>query len=130
MRYPVAIIKDQDTAYCVHVPDVPGCFSAGDTLDEALINAEEAITGHLEILAEDGVLAPVATRVDDHIDDDEYEGMHWAYVSVDTTPFMGKSEKVTITLPSILVRKVDEAVRNGAAKNRSAFLAESARVRL
>ena len=44
MRYPVVIEPGTDvTAYGVIVPDLPGCFSAGDTLDEAMSNAEEAI---------------------------------------------------------------------------------------
>jgi predicted RNase H-like HicB family nuclease len=36
MRYPVVIHKDLDSDYGVTVPDLPGCFSAGTTLDEAL----------------------------------------------------------------------------------------------
>ncbi len=38
----------------VEVPDIPGCFSAGDDLDDAVATAREAIEGHFEILAEDG----------------------------------------------------------------------------
>ena len=45
MRYPIAIEPGTDhTAFGVVVPDLPGCFSAGDTLDEALDNAEVAAT--------------------------------------------------------------------------------------
>lgn len=37
MRYPVVIELGTDTtAFGVIVPDLPGCFSAGDTLDEAM----------------------------------------------------------------------------------------------
>jgi predicted RNase H-like HicB family nuclease len=44
MRYPIAIEPgDAKTAFGVAVPDLPGCFSAGDTLDEAIANAAEAI---------------------------------------------------------------------------------------
>jgi len=44
MRYPVVIEPgDEGHAFGVVVPDLPGCFSAGDTLDEALANVEEAI---------------------------------------------------------------------------------------
>ena len=43
MRYPIAIEPDTDTtAFGVIVPDLPGCFSARDTLDEAITEAEEA----------------------------------------------------------------------------------------
>ena len=55
MRYPIAIESgDSKHAYGVVVPDLPGCFSAGDTLDEALTNAREAILLHLEGLLDDG----------------------------------------------------------------------------
>jgi predicted RNase H-like HicB family nuclease len=42
------------TAHGVVVPDLPGCFSAGDTLEEAFDNAREAIELHCQTLAEDG----------------------------------------------------------------------------
>jgi len=44
MRNYIAVVhKDEDSCYGVHFPDVPGCASAGDTLDEALANAAEAL---------------------------------------------------------------------------------------
>lgn len=55
MFYPIAIeAGDHEHAYGVIVPDLPGCFSAGDTLDEAIKNAKEAITGHIELCVELG----------------------------------------------------------------------------
>ena len=43
MRYPIVIEPGTDaTAFGVIVPDLPGCFSAGDSLDEAVLGAEEA----------------------------------------------------------------------------------------
>ncbi len=126
MKYPVAIQKDEDSCYGVTVPDIPGCFSAGESLDEAMNNVQEAIAGHLEILAEDGVLAPKPSTVDDHIKNDEFAGTTWAYVDVDVSAFLGKSEKATVTLPKLLITKIDALVAAGRAKNRSAFLADSA----
>lgn len=42
--YPIAIEPGDDRhAFGVVVPDLPGCFSAGDTFDEAIENAREAI---------------------------------------------------------------------------------------
>ena len=43
MRYPVVIHKDPDSDYGVTVPDLPGCFTAGDTVDDAIAQAAEAI---------------------------------------------------------------------------------------
>lgn len=126
MRYPVAIHHEEDTAYGVTVPDIPGCFSAGDTMDEALENTVEAITGHLSILAEDGVPAPSASSIDAFVDHEDYEGAIWGFVEVDVTAFSGKTEKINVTLPSILISRIQDEVANGRAKNRSAFLTDAA----
>ena len=40
------------------VPDLPGCFSAGDTLDEAYVMAKEAVEGWLECAIDDGEAIP------------------------------------------------------------------------
>src|SRR5688500_17619958 len=53
MTFLVAIHKDPDSSYGVSVPDLPGCITAGDTLDEALVMAQEAIELHLEGLLDD-----------------------------------------------------------------------------
>lgn len=126
MKYPVVIHHDPGTAHGVTVPDIPGCFSAGETIDEALENAQEAICGHLELLAEEGEAAPAASRIETLQANPDYAGGAWAYVDIDITPFMGKTEKVNVTLPAFLIRKIDAAVAAGKGKNRSAFLAESA----
>ncbi|HBT96977.1 MAG TPA: hypothetical protein DEB25_04745 [Desulfobulbaceae bacterium] len=126
MKYPIALHKDMDSCYGVSVPDIPGCFSAGESVDEAIASAGEAIAGHLEILAEDGIIAPAPSTIDKHSGLPEYQGAVWAFVEVDITPFLGGSEKATVTLPRLLIRKIDAAVASGKAKSRSAFLADSA----
>ena len=61
MRYPIAIESgDAKHAYGVVVPDLPGCFSAGDNLDEALTKAREAILLHLDRLLDDGLYSSKA----------------------------------------------------------------------
>lgn len=56
MLYPIAIeLGDETYAYGVTIPDIVGCFSAGDTMEEALKNVREAIELHLEGLVEDGL---------------------------------------------------------------------------
>jgi predicted RNase H-like HicB family nuclease len=64
MRYPVAIeAGDARHAYGFVVPELPGCFSTGDTLDEALMNAQEAVPLHLEGLFDDGKPLPKASHI-------------------------------------------------------------------
>ncbi len=105
MRYPVAIQKDKDSCYGVTVPDIPGSFSAGESLDEAMNNVQEAISSHLEILAEDQELAPKSSLVDSLIDNKDYAGATWAYVDIDVSPFLEKTEKATVTLPKLIIRQ-------------------------
>lgn len=87
MWYPIAIeVGNEDTAYGVVVPDLPGCFSAGDTFDEAGASAREAIEGHLESLAEHGDPIPEGSEIAAYLSDPEYAGWVWAAVEVDITP--------------------------------------------
>jgi predicted RNase H-like HicB family nuclease len=126
MKYPIAIHKDETTCFGVSVPDLPGCFSAGETIDEALNNAQEAISSHLEILAEEGAIAPAPSEIGKHYASPDYAGATWAYVDVDVSAFLGGTEKATVTLPKLLIRRIDAVVAAGGAKSRSAFLADSA----
>ena len=78
VRYPVVIHKDPDSDYGVTVPDLPGCFSAGETMDEALSSAVEAIECHLEGLMLDGEALPTPTSVEHYQDDVALFGGIWA----------------------------------------------------
>jgi predicted RNase H-like HicB family nuclease len=62
MPHYVAIVEDAgpDQAVGIWFPDLPGCFSAGDDVDEALRNAAEALALYAEALAEDGHTLPAA----------------------------------------------------------------------
>ena len=54
-RYTVVVTPDlEDGGYTVRVPALPGCNTHGDTLEEALANAQEAIEGYLQTLKELG----------------------------------------------------------------------------
>ncbi|MGD0434268.1 MAG: type II toxin-antitoxin system HicB family antitoxin, partial [Acetobacteraceae bacterium] len=49
MRYPIVIEPGTETtAFGVVVPDLPGCFSAGDNLDEAMTAVEEAAAAWID----------------------------------------------------------------------------------
>ncbi len=62
MAHYVAIVEDAgpDKAVGVWFPDLPGCFSAGDTMDEALFNAPEAVQLYAEALERAGRHLPLA----------------------------------------------------------------------
>jgi predicted RNase H-like HicB family nuclease len=62
--YIALIHKDADSDYGVSFPDLPGCISAGATLDEARVMAFEALGLHLDGLAEDGEKAPTPSSLE------------------------------------------------------------------
>ena len=51
--YP-AVVERAGETYSVYFPDLPGCTSAGDTAQQAVLNAEEALTAHLLECAREG----------------------------------------------------------------------------
>lgn len=60
LRYTVLLRRNTDVpGYSVMVPELPGCFTFGDTLEEALANAKEAIECRLEAIAQDAEEIPI-----------------------------------------------------------------------
>jgi predicted RNase H-like HicB family nuclease len=76
MAHYIAIIEDAgpDHAIGVWFPDLPGCTSAGDDIDEALRNAPEALELYVEGLLEDGQPLPRARTLSELKADPEVAG--------------------------------------------------------
>lgn len=126
MKLPIAIHKDADSVYGVTVPDVIGCFASGDTLDEAIKNAGEAIYHHVATTLELGETIDLkASRIEDLASDDDYAGAIWALVDVDLSKLSTKAERINITLPSYVLTKID-AYTAARPETRSGFLARAA----
>ncbi len=126
MLYPVAIDKGAES-FGVRVPDIPGCFSGGDNYQDAMESVREAIEAHIELLVEDGEAVPKSTSVENWLNDPDYYGVIWALVDVDVTRLMGKSEKINVTLPSLLIRRIDQFVAaHPEYGSRSGFLSQVA----
>ncbi len=70
MRYAVVIEKGERN-YSAYVPDLPGCVSVGDTLDEVRMEIREAIVFHLDGMRADGEIPPPPSTRADYIDIDE-----------------------------------------------------------
>ncbi|MEJ1741298.1 type II toxin-antitoxin system HicB family antitoxin, partial [Escherichia coli] len=85
------------------------------------------IEAHVELLVESGESIPVATNLDEWQSDPEYSDAVWALVEVDVSRLMGKSEKINVTLPSLLIRRIDQFVESHPEYgSRSGFLARVA----
>ena len=107
MRYPVVIHKDRDSDYGVTVPDLPGCFPARDTADEALSNVIEAIECHIEGLLIDGQKIPQGRPIEHYRGKRKFSSGIWALVDVDLSKLSGKAKRVNITLPERILSQID-----------------------
>ena len=125
MRFALALHTDDGTAYSVAVPDLPGCFSAGASLDEAIEMAREAIDAHCELLAEDEADVAPAQPLAVHQANAELAGAVWAVVDVPVERYFGPAEKINITVPGRVLARIDAFARRHG-ESRSGFLVRAA----
>ena len=108
-------------------PDCPGCTSAGDTLDEALANAVEALRDWLEVRVEFGDPTPVPRLPQDlHADPAVAAAVRNGAVlaAVPITARRGRARRVQITLDEGVLDAIDAAAQK-TGESRSGFLARA-----
>ena len=138
MKYSVVFFKeDASDSYQVSVPDLPGCLVTVMSIDLGLEKIREEIKSHLAILAEYGEQIPSASSIDKQrqnyavANPHTYHQAFWAIVEIDITAYLGKSHKINVTLPELLIRQIDERVsKSSAYKTRSGFIATACLVEL
>jgi predicted RNase H-like HicB family nuclease len=124
MEFALAVHEERGK-YGVTVPDLPGCFAAGDSFDEALADARGAIDAHVETLIEDGSGMPAVRSIAEHRKNPDYEDAIWGFVDVPVEKYFGPAEKINITVPAMVLKRIDEhATRHG--ESRSGFLVRAA----
>ncbi|WDE07975.1 type II toxin-antitoxin system HicB family antitoxin [Thalassomonas viridans] len=126
MKYPVKLEKELTADhYLVTVPDLPGCQEKAKTIDEGLTRIDQAIVSHLSILAEYGEAIPNGKPIDHYVNQlIPTNGIVWAIIEIDISPYLGKSHKINVTLPELLIKKIDHQVAQSPAyKTRSGFIA-------
>ena|SRR5436190_17536405 len=125
MRYYFAVVhKDENSAYGIHFPDIAGCFSAADDIDEVVPNAIEA----LGLYAEDAELLPPRSidqlRRDSDVAADLAKGAF--LVAIPVIENDARVVRANITLESGMLRAIDKEA-HARGLTRSAFLAQAAR---
>jgi predicted RNase H-like HicB family nuclease len=128
MRYSVFVHKDPDSSFGVMFPELPGCFSAGETLDEALVNAGEALAMHIEGMEEDGEEVPLPLPIEIIVSDPRFAEAREGGViaSVPLVRDLGSTTRINVSLDLGLLRAIDgEAKRR--KQTRSAFIASAMR---
>ena len=103
-----------------------GAITAGDTFEEAYGAAIEIAHIMLEELAARGERIPLPSATAVFRNDAEYTDMGWGMLDIDITPYLGKTEKVNVTLPGFVISQIDRFVREHNVKSRSSFLTDAA----
>ncbi|WP_421857611.1 type II toxin-antitoxin system HicB family antitoxin [Oceanicaulis sp.] len=125
MRYFIGVVqKDPDSAYGIEFPDVPGCFSAADDLDDLSRNASEA----LAFWFEDAPMAEPrdldALRQDPDVAQAMASGAF--LLAVPLIAMTGRTVKANVTLDAGLLKAID-AVAKSRRVTRSALIADALR---
>ena len=124
MKYPVVIHKDKNSDYGVTFPDIPGCFSVGTSIEEALTMSQEAAECHIEGMLLDSEPIPVPTSIESHRENPDYKDGLWALVDIDISKLSLKAKRVNITIPERLLNTVDNYARNHG-ETRSGLLSQA-----
>jgi predicted RNase H-like HicB family nuclease len=128
MKYPIYLHQANDGSFSGFVPDVIGCYFAGDTIDDAMSDALNALDTYFEYMSEKGQVPADAKTIADHVNDEDCTGGSWAYVDIDLTKYDGRATKLNITMPHFLLARIDDYVNSHREyHSRSGFLAELAR---
>jgi predicted RNase H-like HicB family nuclease len=132
MHYVAVIEKEEDSAFGVWFPDVEGCFSAGETVEEAVANAAAALRQHAEAVESAGRRVPAARGIDDVLLDEDVAASVEAGAVLFAVPLLadaGRTVRINISLDKALVDQIDAAA-TARGLTRSAFLAQAAREKI
>ena len=128
MHYPIKFTGSSLTGFEIFVPDLPGCETHCDSIDQGFKKVKEAIASHLMILAEYNEPIPPASPIDRLVAKESHEGNSatWAVIEIDITQYLGKSHKINVTLPELLIRQIDDRVsKSEQYRTRSGFIAQA-----
>jgi predicted RNase H-like HicB family nuclease len=129
--YPALIGRDEGVdGYGVVFPDFPGCVSGGDTVQEAALNAAEALAMHVEGMVEADDQIPAPSAIDAPLPD-WLAGVpgHTAAAVMVPVEIPGRVVRANITVDEALLARVDRAAA-AEGSTRSGFLAQAAREKL
>nr|WP_321982486.1 type II toxin-antitoxin system HicB family antitoxin [uncultured Cohaesibacter sp.] len=132
MIYIATIHKEDDTAYGVSFPDLPGCISFGDTLEEAKRNAIEALSVHIAGMHEEEDEVPAPRGMDElkaAAADDEFVAAllnEALLMEVPLVEELGKVSRINVTFDIGLLAAID-TVAQARGMTRAAFLSDAAK---
>ena len=130
--FPALIGQDAapDTGFGVVFPDLPGCISGGDSVQQAAECAVEALALHIEGMTAEGLPVPDPSPPDAPLPDwlAAVPGTIAARVLV-PVEMPGRAVRANVTLDELLLQRLDRAAA-AEGRSRSGYIAEAVRDRL
>ena len=121
MFYFAVVHKDDDSAFGISFPEIPGCFSAADREEDIIPNAIEALSLYFE---DAEAIAPHSiSEVRQSAAEDLAEGAY--LVQIPYLQKTGRTGRYNVSLDTGVVRMIDSAAKN-RKMTRSAFLEDAA----
>ena len=121
VHFLAVVHKDPGSDFGVSFPDFPGCVSAGSTLQEAIVSAEEALQGHVDVMVEYCDELPEATTDLPP----EYLDSALTVIAVKVR-LPSPAKRINITIEGGLLERIDDAAAEAGLK-RSQLLALASR---
>jgi predicted RNase H-like HicB family nuclease len=125
--YIAYVYKDPNSSFGVSFPDLPGCYGAGESYDEALENAKISLREYARALSDDGEDMP-QPRTHSQLAADATEAIELdkaAFVAEVPLIVVGARRRVNLSIDERMLAAIDRACEL-AGLNRSAFLSEIA----
>ena len=117
MHCPVVIEPGtENAAFGVIVPDLPGCFSAGDTLGDAFAAAPEAAAAWVDAALDAGQAIPPPSSLEAVRRLPDYAGWIFGVIAIDPALLHDTAARVNITLPRRVLKRLDALAAAGASR--------------
>ncbi len=129
--YALIHAPEGDTAWGVTFPDLPGCTSAGDSFEDALRQAEDALSGHIAALAADGDIVPAPRAYAELTDDAEVQQDLAEGAVLQSVPYQQISARtrINIMIDAGLLADTDRAAEE-EGRTRSGYIENALKARL
>ena len=122
--YP-AIFKEEDIGYSVRIPDLLGCCTQGDTLEESIQMAEDAALGWLLTSLEENEEIPNSSKINElNLEKNEFASLLVLDLSAYSEKYSSrKSVKKTLTIPYWLNERAERLKVNFSKTLQDALIA-------
>lgn len=123
MRFPMIVYKSEGSAYGGLLPDFPGCFPMGETIDALTADVQDAVETWME--GEDQAIFPVPSSLETVQASKDAQGRVLVLVDINTAFLESVAERVNITVPRYALAAIDKMAK-AQGLSRSAYIVRSA----